>query len=130
MLKIVHPKLEAGRWRDGEYATTPEHGLNGMFHVMGPCGQVIRIIASGGAPFEKASLGWEHVSVSLRKRMPNWTEMSFIKDLFWHPEETVLQFHPPKSQYINCHPFCLHLWRQMGVEVPLPPAILIGPKEV
>jgi hypothetical protein len=40
----------------------------------------------------------------------------------------VVQFHPPKSQYVNCHPYCLHLWRNKNQEVILPPSILVGPK--
>lgn len=127
MLEIVPAILERGRMTTGPAASDASYGLNGMFHVDGPCGQILRIIASGAKPFETQSMGWEHVSVSLRKRMPNWQEMCFVKDLFWHPEETVLQYHPPKSQYVNYHPFCLHMWREMGVTIKLPPSIMIGP---
>ena len=85
-------------------------------------------------PFESRDLkcvasqgeGWEHVSVSLANRCPNWREMSFLKDLFWDEEDTVVQYHPPKSQYINNHPYCLHLWRPIKKKIPLPPSILIG----
>ena len=69
--------------------------------------------------------GWEHVSVSLPNRCPNWDEMCFIKDLFWDDEETVVQFHPRKSEYVNNYPHCLHLWRQVGVEPVLPTRILV-----
>lgn len=63
--------------------------------------------------------GWEHVSVSLKNRCPNWKEMCYIKDLFWDAEEPAIQFHPPKSQYVNVMPFCLHLWsRAEGFELP------------
>jgi hypothetical protein len=67
--------------------------------------------------------GWEHVSVSLRnqKRCPTWEEMCAVKDLFFHPDEVVMQLHPAKSDYINNHPYCLHLWRPIGKEIPLPP---------
>jgi len=58
----------------------------------------------------------EHVSVSLRRRCPTWDEMSMIKDVFWEDDELVVQFHPPKSQYVNIHPNCLHLWRKVGWE--------------
>lgn len=73
-------------------------------------------------------LGWEHVSVSInRKRTPSWEIMAQVKDLFWDQEDTVIQFHPPRSQYVNFHPFCLHLWRPIGVEIPLPDPRLVGP---
>ncbi len=74
--------------------------------------------------------GWEHVSVSgrLNKKdfTPNWTIMCLVKDLFWGPEDTVVQFHPQKSKYVNVHPHCLHLWRKIGENDPLPPTWMIG----
>jgi len=65
--------------------------------------------------------GWDHVSVSLDNRCPNWPEMCLIKDLFWEPSECVLQFHPPESDYVNTHPYCLHLWKPISAEIELPP---------
>ena len=37
---------------------------------------------------------------------------------------------PPKSQWINNHPFCLHLWRPLRDNIPLPPQIAVGLKEL
>lgn len=71
---------------------------------------------------------WQHVSVSLPHRCPNWKEMSFIKSLFWSDDCTVVQFHPKKSEYVNFHPYCLHLWRDTSRDIELPPSILVGPK--
>ena len=65
--------------------------------------------------------GWEHVSASLRNRCPTWDEMCLVKDIFWRDDECVVQFHPPKNEYINVHPYCLHLWRKIGEETYLPP---------
>jgi hypothetical protein len=79
----------------------------------------IRVIASAGA-------GWDHVSVSLENRTPTWEEMCFIKGLFWDDEDCVVQFHPPKSQWINNHPYCLHLWRVQWGAFPQPSPILVG----
>lgn len=67
--------------------------------------------------------GWEHVSVSIKgiKRCPNWNEMCFIKDMFWGKEDFVMQFHPPKSEYVNIHSYTLHLWRHSDfdfIDVP------------
>jgi len=61
----------------------------------------------------------EHVSVSLARRCPTWDEMSMIKDIFWEDEEEVIQFHPKKSENINLHPYCLHMWRKPGWEPEL-----------
>lgn len=68
---------------------------------------------------------WDHVSVSTKSRTPTWEEMCFIKDLFFDEEECVIQFHPPKSNYVNTHPHCLHLWRPVGVDVPMPNTELV-----
>lgn len=76
-----------------------------------------------------SELGWEHVSVALPmavKRCPTWEEMCLVKELFWDPEDAVWQLHPPRSEYVNCHPYCLHLWRPVSVELPRPPAALVG----
>lgn len=71
---------------------------------------------------------WEHVSVSRKDRTPTWEEMSFIKSIFWGDDETVVQFHVCKKDHVNCHPNCLHLWKMVGVELPRPPSVTVGPK--
>jgi len=124
MRKSLPPNLEAGRERTGYFASDPVDGPMGAFLIKGPGPKpcAIRILSSG----VDLQNGWEHVSVSLAYRAPNWTEMAFVKDLFWEPEECVLQFHPPRSLYINAHPFCLHLWRPLNFSVPLPPPELLA----
>ena len=113
-------KLELGRVRQGIDATSPEHGPFGMFFVRGPSGCDLRMIAH---PRE----GWEHVSVVTdRRRSPNWQEMCFVKDLFWDAEECVIQFHPPLSQYVKNHRYCLHLWKPKNAAVPMPPSSMVG----
>jgi len=118
-----HPldRVEAARV-DG-----PRGKMRGAFIIVGPMGRELRIIADDGANLADppGSRGWEHVSVSLKTRAPNWAEMSFVKDLFWREDETVVQFHPRKEQYINLHPHCLHLWRKCGTNAELPPGILV-----
>lgn len=108
------------RLRHGSMASDETNGNNGMFLI--PCGGItLRVIASDGR-------GWEHVSVSLPDRCPTWEEMCRVKAMFWGDEDCVVQYHPPKSQYVNCHPYCLHLWRQIGVEFVPPPSYMVGPK--
>jgi hypothetical protein len=111
-------RVEGGRILKGEWATEPgEH--NGMFLIRLPrCGEIFKIIAGRG-------LGWEHVSISLSWRCPTWDEMSAIKRLFWNDDETVVQYHPAKSDYVNQHPYCLHLWRPIDVELPTPDTIMV-----
>lgn len=69
--------------------------------------------------------GWEHVSVSFVDRCPSWMEMSWIKEKFFKPEEVVMQLHVAESDHINVHPYVLHLWRPIHVEIPLPPKFLV-----
>ena len=71
---------------------------------------------------------WEHVSVSLAERCPTWDEMCAVKAIFWRDDEAVIQFHPPESEYVNCHPHCLHLWKPVGRTIPLPPPMAVGPQ--
>lgn len=75
---------------------------------------------------------WKHVSVSRddSRKPPPWETMCSVKDLFFEPEDWVVQFHPAKSEYVNYHPGCLHLWRYTGTEFkqPTPPSIMVGPK--
>lgn len=88
-------------------------------------GVTLAVIASDG-DYEAAGLpreyAWEHVSVSLKNRCPNWPEMDFIKGLFWRDDETVMQLHVPRSEHINVHNNCLHLWRPIIADIPRPPA--------
>ena len=63
-------------------------------------------------------------------RTPTWGEMCFVKDLFWSEDEMVVQYHPPKSEHVNFHPHCLHMWRSLRMPIPLPPSMLVGPKGV
>jgi len=61
------------------------------------------------------------VSLFESEECPTWEEMCRVKDLFWEKNQTVIQFHPDESEYVNEHPGCLHLWKQVNAEFPLPP---------
>jgi len=120
-------EVEKFRFRNGRYGSNPYETF-GAFLIPGPCGRELMVIASSGDP--DLGIDWEHVSVSLPNRCPNWPEMCHIKSLFWDDEETVMQLHPPKSKWINNHPHCLHMWRPLNAEIPLPPDITVGAKEL
>ena len=108
VLKSQHPA----------FGSTKEYGNNGAFLCNVRFGQTLKVIASDGG-------GWEHVSISREDRCPTWDEMCQIKDLFWDDTDCVVQYHPPRSEYVNNHPYALHLWRQIGSEFPLPPSIFV-----
>jgi hypothetical protein len=107
--------FERGRIREGHFASSESDGCMGAFEVQGPSGAKLRVISSGGQD------EWEHVSVSTSHRTPNWREMCFVKDAFWREDECVIQYHPPKRDYVNIHPNCLHLWRPMDRDILMPP---------
>lgn len=98
-----------------------QDGNNGAFILPSPePGWLLIIIASDG-------MGWEHVSVHAAKmrcsRIPNWKEMHFVKTEFWDDEDTVMQLHPKKSEYVNNHDHTLHMWRPTDREIPTPPSL-------
>lgn len=91
---------------------------NGVFSIPAE-GYALSVIASDGG-------GWDHVSVSRTDgETPTWNDMCRIKDLFFDAGETVVQFHPKKSEYVNTHAGCLHLWKKQGQEIELPPQIFV-----
>jgi hypothetical protein len=123
MRNTPNVKAERYRVREGYLASDASYGSNGAFLV--PCGNVdLFVVASDGG-------GWDHVSVSVDanpKRCPTWGEMCFVKTLFFKDDETVVQFHPRKSEYVNFHEATLHLWRHQGAGHELPPSWMVGPK--
>lgn len=113
-MKHKTPKLvEQSRIRKGPLGSSSDYGMNGAFNISYKR-QVLFVISSD-------QKGWDHVSVSLAHRCPSWLEMKFIKELFFDDQETVVQFHPRKSEYINNNEFVLHMWRKHGHEYELPP---------
>lgn len=115
--------MNKARVREGAMATNDSFGFNGAFRFLINSLKV-KVIASDAG-------GWQHVSVSIHNSVftPGWDVMCKIKDIFWDEEDVVVQFHPRKSEYVNCHPGCLHLWRCTdGREFPTPPPIFVGPK--
>lgn len=106
------------RIKTGQLGSTDDFGNNGAFGLKYNSYKIFCIASN--------KLGWEHVSVTInRQRCPEWNIMAYIKNLFWDDEDTVIQFHPARSEYINSHPFCLHLWKPIGLKLPLPEQVLV-----
>lgn len=130
MREIVKSKVNKFRVRTGAAGTNDDIGNYGAFLVQSKnhLVQLAVICADGDNEY-----GWEHVSlhaIEIKKgkrieRIPTWEEMCEVKDLFFEEDETVIQFHPAKEEYVNDNPYVLHLWRQAGINHPLPPNILI-----
>lgn len=130
------PNVKAERYRltdrrrAGPLASDAGFGNNGAFLVPGVAGgPPLFVILSDGADFPEA-LGWEHASVRPDvnpPRCPTWEEMCAVKRLFWRDDEVVFQLHPAEADWVNAHPFVLHLWRKPDAPVPLPPKWMVAP---
>ena len=115
---------EQYRVTSGRMASVTADGNNGLFLI--PHGSdVLQCIASDGN-------GWDHVSLTVKVKnrhqfeVPSWDIMCWIKDTFWDKEDWVAQFHPAHSEYVNNHPYVLHLWRPTEQVMPKPMKIMVG----
>lgn len=117
--EMLRCKTAGNRTDIDGYYSIKHHKIANYYYV---------VVASSG-------LGWDHVSVHLTEkkgnewklvqRTPTWAEMCWIKDFFFAPDEVAIQFHPRKEDYVNVHPYVLHLWRPHGVEMPTPELIMV-----
>jgi hypothetical protein len=94
----------------------------GMFMIPSPIDcRPLAVVASSGD-------GWDHVSVSRQNRCPNWQEMEYIAVLFFRDDEVAMQLPVPASEHVNNHPYCLHWWRPLEIEIPRPDSLMVGLK--
>ena len=77
----------------------------------------LKVICSAGV--EADGKRWMHVSVSHRRRLPNWREYRLVKDLFIGKHRKAIQVLPAEAEYVNHHPNVLHLWSCLDGD-PLP----------
>jgi hypothetical protein len=111
------------QWRKRDYPPFSEDGdAFGTFFIptgnkhpaYHPSGEEsLIVIASSNDP------DWHHVTVHLLHRCPTWEEMAFVKRAFFGDEVVAVQYHPKESEYINTHPFMLHLWSYQK-DIPMP----------
>jgi hypothetical protein len=62
---------------------------------------------------------WYHVSVAHPERLPSYNELCEVKSVFIGDNKKAIQVFPAKSEHVNIHPNCLHLWHCVD-EDPLP----------
>lgn len=99
---------------------------------------IIETSETGGAALVKRAMGagplkvvfsngldWDHVSVSLPNRTPNYQEMKQVKRIFFEPHEWAVEYHPPQADYISVNDNVLHLWRPQTQAFPTPPSIMV-----
>jgi hypothetical protein len=136
-VKTDWTEINKHRVREGLFGSEDSVGRFGQFQFTGINPQTSErtgfiVIASSG---DHGESDWEHVSVravvlsrkgrAMRGRLLTWEEMCWIKGCFWEDEECVVQFHPPKSEYVNNHAEVLHLWKFKTGDFPRPPKILV-----
>lgn len=68
---------------------------------------------------------WYHVSFSRRDKVPSYDEILWVREHFFSPDMKAIQVFPKKSNHVNFHPNCLHLWANLCVD-PLPNFDVLG----
>lgn len=71
-------------------------------------GDGLRVIFS--ATTEADGKRWIHVSCSRPTRLPSWTDLKNVKDVFVGGDRLAVQVLPRRQDYVNYHPYVLHLW--------------------
>ncbi len=62
---------------------------------------------------------WRHVSLSYPNKIPKWKDLREVKDIFIGKDKKAIQVFPKESEYVNIHPYVLHLWANLERD-PLP----------
>jgi hypothetical protein len=57
--------------------------------------------------------GW-HLSISRTDRLPSWEELRDARYELVPDGVTMAMLLPPRSQYVNVHDYCLHLYEVPG----------------
>lgn len=69
---------------------------------------------------ERDGRRWLHVSVSRATKIPSWSDLREVKDIFVGRDRLAIQILPPEAEYVNFHPHVLHLWSCLDGERPVP----------
>lgn len=118
-------KLNQWRITSGAYGSDPDDKFGCFLIPTGLQKPVLTVVCS---PMDDGT-EWQHVSVSSKNWTPTWEIMCKIKDLFWDPEVVVVQYHPKKSDYVNNHPHCLHMFHWNKGDFPMPERARVGIKD-
>src|SRR3990167_1384383 len=89
-------------------AFTRHQGWLGDYVYRDVGGRKLTVICS--ARVERDGRRWMHVSCSRPSSLPTWEDLRLVKDTFIGIERKAIQVLPPQSEYVNLHPYVLHLW--------------------
>lgn len=70
--------------------------------------KLLRVVASIGKELDGHQ--WLHISVSHRRRVPTYDEICYVKRHWAGDDRKCVMVFPAKSEHVNIHPYCLHLW--------------------
>lgn len=70
--------------------------------------QRLSVVVSGDV--EQDGKRWLHLSVAHSDRLPKYETLVEVKELFIGGERKAIQVFPPRSQHVNIHNYCIHLW--------------------
>lgn len=82
------------------------------------------ILMSG--KIEKDGKKWIHVSVARPDKLPEWNLLKEIKRIFIGFDRQAIQILPREKNYINMHPYCLHLFCCVDEADPVPDFVTNG----
>lgn len=68
----------------------------------------LSVIVSGD--IELDGRRWVHFSVASPDRLPSWDTLVEMKELFLGKERKAIQVIPPRTEHVNIHKNCLHLF--------------------
>jgi hypothetical protein len=68
---------------------------------------------------------WYHVSFSFPDHLPTYGDLQLVRKCFIGEDHTALQIFPPKAEYVNHHPYYLHLYVCLSEEI-VPDSIVKG----
>ncbi len=85
-----------------------ESGYDGaVFEYSGIRGYMTVILSTAR---ERDGRKWLHVSVAHPEKIPSWDTLKTVKTIFIGRNRVALQVLPSETEYVNHHPFCLHLF--------------------
>jgi hypothetical protein len=86
--------------------TIHERKRDGIHYVQSISG--LSLIVSGDTEWDGRR--WIHMSIACPWRMPTWMELVAAKEMVIGRDAYAVQVIPPRNEYVNQHPYCLHLF--------------------
>lgn len=109
----------------------PGDDYNGAFVIdKHKNGEFYLVIVSNGQGFDHVSVTSHRKNGANIKKCPSFEEMQMIKEKIFAEDEVVFQLHPREEDYINTHPYCLHLWKPNNCNMSVPPLSSINDDEL